>query len=346
VDNIKNRERNIINTSIIGIVTNLVLALLKAIIGYLSGSIAIISDSVNNLTDSSSSLITIIGTKLAQKQPDKKHPFGYGRVEYLTSLIIGIIVLVTGVEMLINSVKNIINPSEVNYSMITLVILAFTVAAKVILGIFTKKKGLTLDSGALVASGKDALNDAVISSVTIITALIYILTKVSIDSYAGLLISMFIIAAGFNVLGETLSKILGERTNQELRNEIIRIVEASESVMGAHDLILNNYGPNSYLGSVNVEIDHKKTVGDIYVELHHLQIMIYKSCGVYLIFGIYAIDEESAISKRLWKILMDFKESETHCLGCHGVVIDENKKQIFCDAVLDFDCEREEIIKN
>ena len=211
----KNREKQIIQISVVGIITNLILAVVKIMIGFISGSIAIISDAVNNLTDSSSSLITIIGTKLAQKRPDEKHPFGFGRIEYLTSMIIGIIVIVTGIQMIISSVKGIFHPDTVDYNFWIIIVLLITVAAKTFLGTYTEKQGEKLNSGALVASGKDAKNDAIISSVTIISAIIYMITNFSIDSYSGLLISIFILKAGLEVLGDTINKILGEKIDAD-----------------------------------------------------------------------------------------------------------------------------------
>lgn len=339
----KNREKQIVQVSVLGIITNLILAVIKIIIGSISGSIAIISDAVNNLTDSLSSVITIIGTKLAQKRPDKKHPFGFGRIEYLTSMIIGIIIIVTGFEMIISSVKDIFHPQAVDYNFWILIALFITVAVKTFLAIYNEKQGEKLNSGALVASGKDAKNDAIISSVTIISAIIYMLTNFSVDSYAGLLISIFILKAGFEILRDTISKILGEKIDADIKERIYEIVQSSKYVIGVHDLILNNYGPNINLGSINVEIDYKKTVGEIYPELHRLQMRIYQETHAYLVFGIYGVDRDSEISKEVWSILKDFKENEPHCLGCHGIVIDEKDKTIFCDAVLDFSCDKKEI---
>ena len=195
----KSREKQIVNISILGIITNLILAGIKIIIGITSGSIAITSDAVNNLTDSSSSLITIIGTKLAQKNPDKNHPFGFGRIEYLTSMIIGIIVLVTGFEIIISSVKGIFYPNAVDYNLLIVFVLFITVVVKTFLSIYIEKQGKKLNSGALVASGKESKNDAIISIVTIISAIIYMITKFSIDSYAGLFISIFVLKTGFEV---------------------------------------------------------------------------------------------------------------------------------------------------
>ena len=233
-----NREKQIINISILGIIANLILAGVKIIIGVMSGSIAITSDAVNNLTDSSTALITIIGTKLAQKKPDKNHPFGFGRVEYLTSMIIGIIVLVTGFEMGLSSIKGIFNPSTVDYSWVILIVLFITVIVKTFLAAYIEKQGRKLNSGALIASGKEAKNDVLISVVTIISALVYMFTRLSIDSYAGLFISIFILKTGFEVLKDTINKILGEKIDSEVKDKIFEIIQSSESILGVHDLLM------------------------------------------------------------------------------------------------------------
>src|SRR5574344_60275 len=337
------REKRIIRTSIIGIVVNLILGGLKAVLGTLTGSVAIVSDAVNNLTDSSSSLITIIGTKLAQKRPDREHPYGHGRIEYLTSLTIGVIVVVTGIEMGIGSVKGIISPTPLHFSGLTIVILAITVATKVFLSIYTQRRGKLLTSGALTASGTDAMNDAIVSLFTIVSAVVFLLSGISIDAYAGVLISLFIIKTGLGTIRETINIIVGDRIDSSLRDQIIQTVESSESILSANDLIMHNYGPHTLIGSINVEVDHNKTVGELYGELHKLQIALYNRFHSLIVIGIYAVDKNSPTSRAVWEILSHYKDTEPHCLGCHGVVIDEKNRHIYCDTVLDFDCDRNQM---
>lgn len=340
------RQKKIILISILGIFVNILLAVMKLILGMLSGSIAIISDAVNNLTDSSSSFITIIGTKLAQKEPNQNHPFGYGRIEYLTDLLIGIIVLTTGVETAVNSIKGIFTPTKINYTAIMLLLLGVTIFIKIGLGVYTKKFGKQLQSGALVASGIDSLNDAAVSSVTIISAVIYLITGKSIDAYAGILISFFIIKAGLEVLHQTLGKIVGERVDRELTEKIELLIKKETNILGVHDLILNNYGPSAYIGSINVEISYEKTAGEIYLLLHRLQVEIFKRLHVYLVFGIYAINDESKIAKRVSEIFENFEQQQPSCMGYHGIVIDDKERQIFGDVILDFKCDREALKKD
>lgn len=224
------RRKRIIGVSITGIVTNLLLGALKAVLGILSGSIALVSDALNNITDSSSSLITIIGTKLAGKAPDKQHPFGHGRTEYLTSLLIGGIVFITGFQSLISSIKAIFNREEMNASIVTAIIIIATIVAKIILGTFTENSGKKYNSGALIASGADAKNDAVVSLVTLISTFIYMFTKISVDGIAGVIISIFILKTAYEVLSDTVKKILGERVDGEMVRGINEIARNTEGV--------------------------------------------------------------------------------------------------------------------
>ena len=176
-----NREKSIIKTSIISIISNIVLAGFKAFVGLVANSIAIISDAINNLSDALSSIITIVGTKLAGKAPDKKHPYGYGRIEYMTSLIVSAIVLYAGITAFIESIKKIIHPEEVDYNSVTLIVLIAGIIVKFTLGLYVKKKGKTVNSDSLIASGSDAFNDAILSISVLTSTIIYMLFNISLD---------------------------------------------------------------------------------------------------------------------------------------------------------------------
>ena len=189
------REKIVIKTSIISIISNIILAGFKAFIGLLANSIAIISDAVNNLSDALSSIITIVGTKLAGKAPDKKHPYGYGRIEYMTSMVVSAIVLYAGITALVESIKKIIHPEEVDYTTITLIILVAGIIVKFVLGIYVKKKGKDVNSDSLVASGSDAFNDALLSISVLTSAIIYMIFNISLEAYVGVLLSIFIVFA-------------------------------------------------------------------------------------------------------------------------------------------------------
>lgn len=340
------RRKKIIGVSIIGIVVNLLLGVLKAVLGLLSGSIALISDALNNITDSSSSLITIVGTKLAAKAPDKQHPFGHGRTEYLTSLLIGGIVFLTGFQSLINSVKAVFNKEDINTDITTVIIIIATIAAKVLLGTFTENSGKKLNSTALIASGADAKNDAVVSVVTLISSILYMFAKISVDGIAGVIISVFILKTAYEVLSDTIKKLLGERVDGEMVRGIKDIVRNTEGVINCFDLILNDYGPDFYTGSINVEIEDNRSIGEMYPILHEAQTKIYNKYNVFLVFGFYSVDVDDERYIKIKSLLKNYKENERHIINYHGIVIDEKDKTIYCDITRDFDITSETVIEN
>ena len=222
--NPEERERVIVRTSIVGIVANVLLVAFKAVVGLAANSIAIVLDAVNNLTDALSSVITIIGAKLAGKKPDKDHPLGHGRYEYLSAMVIVAIVLYAGITSLVESIRKIIEPEVADYSIVTLVIVAAAVIVKIVLGRYVSAKGKQVDSGSLVASGKDALFDAAISTSVLAAALIFLATGISLEAYVGVIISIVIIKAGIDMLRETLDDILGHRPDPDLARGIKRTV--------------------------------------------------------------------------------------------------------------------------
>ena len=340
------RRKKIIGVSIIGIVANLLLGVLKAVLGLLSGSIALISDALNNITDSSSSLITIVGTKLAAKAPDKQHPFGHGRTEYLTSLLIGGIVFLTGFQSLISSVKAVFNKEDINTDITTVIIIIATIAAKILLGTFTENSGKKLNSTALIASGADAKNDAVVSVVTLISSILYMFAKISVDGIAGVIISVFILKTAYEVLSDTIKKLLGERVDGEIVRGIKDIVRNTEGVINCFDLILNDYGPDFYTGSINVEIEDNRSIGEMYPILHEAQTKIYNKYNVFLVFGFYSVDVDDERYIKIKSLLKNYKENERHIINYHGIVIDEKDKTIYCDITRDFDITSETVIEN
>lgn len=223
------REKTIVRTSILGIVANVLLAAFKAVVGVVSNSIAITLDAVNNLSDALSSVITIVGTKLAGRAPDKRHPMGYGRIEYLTAMVISIIVLYAGITSAVESVQKIVSPEAPDYSAAALVVVAAGVVAKVLLGRHVQSVGRRVNADSLVASGQDALSDAVLSVSTLGAAVVYLAWGISLEAWVGAVISAFIVKAGLEMLWQTLSQILGERVSPELAEKVKSIVRMSAS---------------------------------------------------------------------------------------------------------------------
>jgi len=340
-----NREKTIIKTSIISIISNIVLATFKAFVGLVANSVAIISDSVNNLSDALSSIITIIGTKLAGKAPDKKHPYGYGRIEYMTSLIVSAIVLYAGITALVESIKKIIHPESVDYSTSTLVILVAGIIIKFILGIYVKTKGKKVNSDSLVASGSDAFNDAILSISVLASAIIYIIFNISLESYVGVLLSVFIIKAGLELIKESVDNMLGVRIESNLARNIKKDIIKEKEVQGAFDLLLNDYGPDKYSGSVHIEVPDTLTVADIDKISRRITKNIMEKYGVMLhTIGVYSINTKDKKIMKLQKEIQDMVFSHKGILQMHGFYFDERDKTISFDIIIDFKIKNREDI--
>ena len=337
--NTVSREKLIVRTSFIGICANIFLSAFKASIGFLSGSIAIVLDSVNNLSDALSSVITIIGTKLAGKPADKKHPFGHGRVEYITAMVIAIIILYAGITSLIESVKKILNPTIPEYSGLSIIILLVAIFIKIALGLFVKAMGKKANSDSLIASGKDALMDSIISASTVAAAFIFIIWKLPVEAYLGVIISIVIIKAGFETLRETISKILGERIESNIAKEIKSTINnVDKEIYGTYDLVLNNYGPDYHLGSAHIEVPDYWTADKIDEVSRKIAAQVYEKNNVVIsAIGIYSVNtkENSAaqIRNKVSEIVMSHKE----ILQMHGFYVDEVAKMMRFDIIVSFD---------
>ncbi|MCR4911993.1 MAG: cation diffusion facilitator family transporter [Bacilli bacterium] len=331
-----NREKKIITTSFIGVGGNILLVALKATIGLLANSISIIMDAINNLSDALSSVITIIGTKLAGKKPDKKHPYGHGRVEYLTSLVIAVIILVAGIMAIYESIMALVNHETPTYNNISLIVVSIGIVIKVILGLFFKKMGKETHSDALSGSGLDALFDALLSAGTLVGALVAMFANVYIEGYIGILIGLFIIKSGIGVLMESVSNIIGQRANSEITNGIKELVASFPGVKGVYDLILNNYGPNRVIGSVHIEVDDKMTAKEIHPLTRAISGEAYLKYGVILTVGIYAsyndYPEYTVIRDDVFKKVKEYKEIKE----IHAFYIDKDNKIINFDLVIHF----------
>lgn len=334
------RQKKIIKTSIIGIIVNLILVAFKATIGILVNSIAITLDAVNNLTDALSSIITIIGTKLAGKAPDKNHPYGYGRIEYFSSVIIATIVLWAGITALQESWPKIFNPDVTSYTTVSLIIIAVAVIVKFILGRYVKGVGENINSQALVASGSDAFFDAILSLSTLIAAIISIFFHISLEGILGVIISLVIIKASIDMLKETIDSMIGVRVDSELSKKIKDSVEEVDGVWGAYDLILHNYGPENMIGSVHVEVDDDLTAEDIHTLSRVISTKVYSELSIILTVGIYARNNKYEYIRRdLEEITSEYEE----VLQIHGFYVYETEKLISFDIIVDFDADREKV---
>lgn len=331
-----NRNKIIRDTSILGIVANLLIAGIKVVLGVLTSSVAIVSEGVNNAGDVLTSVLTMVGTRLAAKHPDAKHPFGYGRLEYLTALVIAVVILVSGVEMLIESVKLIFRPEPLAVSYLALGIVAGSAVLKFALGLYTIAMGRKANSSALEAVGVDCRNDAFGSAITIVACVTFLTTGVSIDAYAGIVISALIVKSGVGVLKGTVAELLGRPGETELARRLYRRIRETEGIESAADMMLHNYGPDAWSGSVNVEMDHGLTVGEVYRILHALQLAIMHEEKVTMVFGVYAVDRDHEESKAVRTAVVEFVKRREHVKSFHAIYLEPGTDRIYCDLVVDY----------
>ena len=318
------RDRLIVRTSIIGIVANLFLAAFKAAVGLLSHSIAVTLDAVNNLSDALSSVITIIGTKLANRQPDKKHPLGHGRTEYLSAMIVAAIVLYAGITSLVESIRKIIHPETPDYSVVSLVIIASAVAVKLILGRYVKAQGQKANSGALIASGEDARFDAILSASVLASAVIFMLTGLSLEAWVGVVISGFII---------------------KLTQKIRRLLNEEPEVRGAYDLFLDNYGPDRNYASVHLELPDVMTVEEVDRLTRRVQAKVFRETGVILTgVGVYSYNTGSDDVAAIRNAVQEKVMAHDWALQIHGFHLNPETKELRFDVVTSFDVDPKEAI--
>lgn len=343
VNEMNDRNRVIVRTSIVGIITNVILVIFKLTVGFLSSSISVILDGVNNLTDAVSSIVTIVGTKLANRKPDKKHPLGHGRIEYITAMVVAAIIIYAGITAAKESIENIFNPADADYSIVSLMVILVAVAVKIILGTFVKKQGIRVKSGALEASGKDALFDAILSGSVLICALITYFTKFRLESYVGLIISGFIVKAGIEMMLETLDYILGKRADPETTKKIKEVICRSEPVRGAYDLFITNYGPERNYASVHIELPDTMSVEEVDILTRQIERNVYLETGVILTgIGVYSYNTKDDEASRIRNHVSEIVLANDWAIQMHGFYVDVKEKFMRFDTVLSFDISQKE----
>ncbi len=333
----EHRQQQIIRVSIIGIITNIFLAGFKFTVGFLANSVSIMADALNNASDVMSSVVTIIGTKLAARPADKQHPYGNGRVEYITAEVISAIVLYAGITTLIESAKKILNPETPEHSTATLVVVAAGIVVKIVLGRYVSKQGEALSSDALKDSGKDSLMDSAVSTTTLLGAFAFLVFGLNLDAYLGVFISIMIINTGREMFRETISKILGERVDSKISAAVKKTICETEGIFGAYDLILNNYGPDMLMGSVHVEVPDTWTADKIDTVSREILHKVYAKHHVFLTaVGIYSRNSSDKAVIEMRNRITELVMSRKYVLQLHGFYCNSQEKVIRFDIVIDF----------
>ena len=331
-----NRSKEIIKVSIIGILTNALLVAFKVTVGMLANSIAIILDGINNLTDAISSVVTIIGTKLAGKAADKQHPYGHGRIEYLTGSVVAVIVVVAGLVSLKESFVKIIRPEETNYSWITILIIVASILVKFALGTYFSKRGNELDSSSLVASGTDAKSDAFLSASTLIAIFAKVVLHLQVEGIIGVLISVFILKAGIEIMRDTLNDIIGVRIEDDLSKAVNERINMYDEVQGAYDLVLHNYGPAEYMGSVHIEVRENMTAMELDTLSRQITAKVYEELGVLLTIGVYAQNNSNPRYVEMKEYVNNLIKQYEKVKQIHGFYVNEERKVVSFDLVFEF----------
>ncbi|MDY2729004.1 MAG: cation transporter [Clostridiales bacterium] len=248
----------------LGICLNIFLFVFKYFAGVLSGSIAITADAFNNLSDAGSSIVTLIGFKMADKKPDLEHPFGHGRIEYISGFIVSIVIILMGLELFKSSVSKITNPENIDSSIVIILILVISILVKIYMYLYNKKISKKIDSAAMKATALDSLSDSVATLVVLISIFIYKLTGLNIDGISGILVSIFILFSGYNAAKETISPLLGNKPDKQFIDEIIKIVMSHKEITGVHDLIVHDYGPGRVIVSLHAEVPGNSDIFEIH----------------------------------------------------------------------------------
>ncbi|MCR5304519.1 MAG: cation diffusion facilitator family transporter [Lachnospiraceae bacterium] len=342
------RGQKIIRVSVVGILVNVMLAVFKMVIGILSNSIAIVLDAVNNLSDALSSVITIIGTRLSERKPDKKHPFGHGRIEYISASVISVIILYAGLTALLQSLEAVLSPRTPDYDIPGLVIVGVAVVVKFSLGAYFQKKGKELQSDSLTASGEDARNDSFVSLSTLIAAIVFEVWGLSIEAFLGVVISVLMIKSGVEMLGATISQILGERPGSDMAKAIKDVVNSFPEVSGVYDLVLHNYGPDNLIGSFHIELPGEMTVTELDRLERDIVDKVYEECNVVITgISVYGLNLKDDVAARIQNDIRKTVLSRDYVLQMHGFYLNMEDRKIQFDAVIDFDApDREEVYKN
>ena len=306
----------------VGICVNVLLFLSKIVIGLLTGAVSVIADAFNNLSDVASSVITVIGMKLAEQPADKEHPFGHGRIEYLTALCTSVMVLCVGFMLLFSSVKKIFIPEELSFSVVPFLILCLSILGKAFLSAFNTKLGHAIRSNTLLAAAADSRSDMLATGAAVLALLIYRFTGFNLDGIAGAAVSCYVIKTGLDIAKDTLVPIIGASASEEDYGELVDFVESYDRVLGTHDLIVHNYGPGKDFATIHVEISNDMSLDEAHVLLDGIEKDVYKRFGIVLVTHADPLDVHDERAAKERELLSEIISRESSGeLGFHDVRI-------------------------
>lgn len=325
-----------------GIVCNIFLFLGKLLAGLLAGSVAIVADAVNNLSDASSSVVTLLGFRLAQQPADQDHPYGHARYEYLSGLMVAVLILVIGVELVKSSVGKIIHPEAIDFSLITVGILVASVLVKLWMSMFFGALGKRIHSLTLQATSVDSRNDVVSTIAVLAGCLVGYIFRVNIDGYVGLLVAVFILYSGVNIVKETISPLLGEQADEELVGKIKTLVLSDEAVLNVHDLLIHDYGPGRCFASIHAEVSARLDPMEVHDILDDIECKVLDQLNVHLVIHYDPVlpddDEWMEMSNIMGEIVEEVAPEVT--MHCFRMVGGAKQKNLVFDLMVPYDSEK------
>ncbi len=333
VKNYKNAKNSAVNLAIgrfagkVGIFCNAVLSIIKVLAGLISGSVSIVADGMNNLSDTMSSIITLLGFRMANKPADKDHPYGHARYEYLSGLLVAIFVIIVGFELVKTSIEKIIAPSLVEFSLLTFGILIFSILVKIWLAVFYKGLGKKINSQTLKATSLDSRNDVIATLAVLIGAVIEKTYSVNIDGYMGLLVAVFILVSGIKAVGETISPILGKRADAELVDAITQLVLSHDKILGVHDILVHDYGPGQCFASLHAELSAEEDPLICHDIIDDIECDAYEELNVRLVIHYDPVEVNNEERKEMEKTLGDILKNISPDLSFHDFRIVRSTKQ-------------------
>lgn len=340
IENPKIRQKYGTLSSIVGIICNVLLFLIKYAMGTLSHSISIVSDAFNNLSDCAGCLVTLLGYKMASKPADKNHPFGHGRMEYLTSLIIAALIIFVGIELLKNSVEKIINPVEIRFSFAVLFSLVFSIAVKLWMAVFNAELGKKINSSVLTATAKDSKSDVIATSATLIALICSLFTALPVDGVMGLLVSVFILKSGYDIVKDTVDELLGKPADPEIINNIKEYVLKNDKIIGIHDLIIHSYGPGNIIGSCHVEVKSNESFTEVHDIVDSIEREIHNNLNILMTIHMDPIEVNDMLTNKCKKLVNNIIHSIDSSLDLHDfrIVSGESHTNLIFDLVVPFEC--------
>ena len=339
VESVKVRTAYGVLASITGICCNLLLFVAKLLVGAVLNSISVVSDAFNNLSDAASSIISFVGVKMAEKPADKEHPFGHGRIEYIAALIVSFLILEVGWTFLKTSVDKIRNPEDISFSLVSVGILCLSVGVKLWMAYFNRKLGRRIDSSVMKATAADSLGDVLATLATIVSVLIYGFAHVNIDGYIGLLVSVVVMAAGFNIAKETLEPLIGSATEPEVYDKISRFVESYDGIIGSHDLIVHNYGPSRSMASIHAEVPSDVDVMLSHELIDQIEREAKEKLGLFLVIHMDPVETDNPEVTRLKGMVKEVLEEIDPGLKFHDfrIVQGVNRINVIFDIVVSYE---------